>query len=237
MGGAKGWAHWKLALVIGLTILTLAVAGCVDATEDPSADGDGGATTNGGSSNNGGGGDDGGGSDDGEVGNETQPPGNQLDTRQLEQLIHGVVNDERAANNAQRFTHSQSLRIAAREYSKAMLNNGSKVQIGKNGSYEPARDDARVNRYEKHSALECDRTPGTGAENVVVTKYGRAVQQADGDRVVYSSIERLAQGIVQEIKLNNTKRSVMMNATYRYQGIGAEYNRSTATVYVTQSLC
>lgn len=236
MGEARGWTDWKLVLVIGLAILSLALAGCVNTTEDPgtNTDGNNGATTNGGGGNGGGGG----GTDDGnQTGNETTPPGNELDTDRLEDLMHNYINQQRQENNIQQLTHSQSLRVAAREYSREMLENTSSVQFGENMTYVNASKQDRLDRYDKHNALECDRTPGSGAENAVVTKYGRAVQQADGDRVVYNSIERLAQGIVSDIRNTPGMRNKMFNTTFRYQGIGARYNRSTATVYVTQSLC
>lgn len=237
MGEARGWTDWKLVLVIGLAIMSLALAGCVNTTDDPgtNTDGNNGATTNGGGGNGGGGGDDGGGGN--QTTNESRPPGNQLDTTQLEDLIHSYVNDVRRENNVQELTHSQSLVVAAREYSRELLMNASSVQFGENGTIVNASKQDRLDRYEKHNALECERTPGTGAENAVVTKYGRAVQQADGDRVVYNSIQRLAQGIVSDIRDTPRMRNKMFNTTFRYQGIGASYNRSTATVYVTQSLC
>lgn len=230
MGGQTGWADLKLLLIIALIGTALVLAGCVESTEQPGTN-DG--TTPDSGTNDGGNGDGSNGENAVNNTSEPTPPGDELDTYRLERLIHDFVNENRIENNIRELTHSQSLRVAAREYSETMNN----MQLGENESYQVASVQNRLDRYEKHNAFQCERTTGNGTENIVVTKYGQAVQQADGDRVVYSSLDRLAQGIIQNILNNESKRSNMMNPAYRYHGAGVSYNRSTSTVYVTQSFC
>ncbi|MDY7082931.1 MAG: hypothetical protein SXQ77_11145, partial [Halobacteria archaeon] len=91
----------------------------------------------------------------------------------------------------------------------------------------------------KNNAFQCKNLGSDWrpiGQLVLSTSYGQAVEQSDGDVVVYSSDERLALGILERFKNNQSTRNILLD-DYNYHGAGVVYNETTGRVYATQFFC
>lgn len=229
----------RVLLVIGL-IAVVALAGCVQGEEESD---DGGfnpeqTTNSGGGGGSNGGGDDGGSDDEPTLAEEEAAKG--FDTLAASSEIKSELNERREAAGKQPFEQSQSLKVAARDYSQSLSDKEDLMADVENGTVLQfdINEKEVISRYEKHNAVDCRKNGQwiVGQLNHV-TLFNRTLRTSKERLIRYDNEELLAIGVVEDWMDNGTSRDIILETGYRQVGVGTVYEESTDVVYVTANLC
>lgn len=234
----------RVFLVIGLIAL-VALAGCVQGEEESddggfnpeeaaNSGGGGGGSSNGG----GGGGNDGGAGDDTTLAEEEAAKG--FDTLKASGEIKRELNERRERAGKQPFEHSQSLKVAARDFSQTLADQSELSASVENGSVidTEVSEQNIISRYEEHNAVDCRKNgqwlPGQLNH---VTLFNRSLRTSKERLIRYDNEELLAIAVVEDWLANGSTRNVIMETGYRQVGVGTVYEESSDIVYVTANFC
>lgn len=233
----------RLLLVFGL-IAIVALAGCVQGGEEENESGfnpeEAASGGNGGQSNGGGGG--GGGDDQSDDGPTLleEEAAKGFDALIASSKIKEELNQRRDRVGQQPLEHSQSLKVAARAYSRSLTENEevqSEVRNGSITNLSVSRDDI-LDRYEEHNAWDCQKSgkwfPGQLNH---VTYFNRTLETSKERLIRYDNEELLAIAVVEDWMSNSTTRDTILETGYRQVGVGTVHNESKGIVYVTANLC
>lgn len=161
--------------------------------------------------------------------------GNELDSAEIERLVHAEVNERRQAHGLDSLNHDSTLRQVARGHADLMAENGELFHTQPDG-------DTLQDRY-RQTGFECrirtgSGTYSTGAENVAKTWYQVDVISERGT-VHYNTPDELATGIVNQLMNSTGHRDNILKPYWQNEGIGVsieEVDGNTA-VFVTQDFC
>lgn len=158
-----------------------------------------------------------------------------VDTRQLEQRTHELVNDQRARRGLQPLEHTEQIRLIARSHSEDMaardyFGHKSPEGLGPADRVRKEGHDCRKN-YGSHY------TTGVG-ENIYAAPLYDAFTKAEGRIVSYIWLtpEGLAQKAVKRWMGNGRHRENILNVSVDRTGIGVAIAKD-GQVYFTQNFC
>ena len=158
-----------------------------------------------------------------------------VDTRQLEQRTHELVNDERARRSLQPLEHTEQIRLIARSHSEDMAARdyfGHKSPEG----LGPA-DRGRKQGYDCRKKYGSHYTTGLG-ENIYTAPPYDAFTTVNGRIVsyVWLTLEGLAHKAVKRWMRNKRHRENILNTSYDRTGVGVAIAKD-GKVYLTQNFC
>lgn len=158
-----------------------------------------------------------------------------VDTRQLEQRTHELVNDQRARRGLQPLEHTEQIRLIARSHSEDMaardyFGHKSPEGLGPVDRGRGEGHDCRKN-YGSHY------TTGLG-ENIYAAPLYHAFTKVEGRIVSYIWLtpEGLAKKAVEGWMANKRHRENILDTSYDGTGVGVAIAKD-GKVYFTQNFC
>lgn len=158
-----------------------------------------------------------------------------VDTRQLEQRTHELVNDERASRSLQPLEHTEQIRLIARSHSEDMAARdyfGHKSPEGLGPADRGRREGHNCRKnYGSHY------TTGLG-ENIYAAPLYHAFTKVEGRIVshIWLTPEGLARKAVKVWMGNKQHRENILDTSYDRTGIGVAIAKD-GKVYFTQNFC
>jgi uncharacterized protein YkwD len=160
-------------------------------------------------------------------------PAEEMDRAMLEELIHDDINDERTDRGLEPLASDTEIRAVARGHSEQMATEQFLAHTDTNGNtvadrFENAGYNCTVPLNDTHSY--------TGGENLALSHYDQPVTSPADTTTRYTTLDGLADGIVDGWMNSTEHRENILTDSWRAQGIGVYINGSDS-VYVTQNLC